>query len=50
MRGLLTGLCAVHEKGYIHRDMKPENVMLAPKDADVEDSEKVKIVDFGLSR
>lgn len=47
MKGLLTGLCNVHEKGYIHRDIKPENVMLAPKDDDVE--QNVKIVDFGLS-
>ena len=49
MQGLLIGLSNVHESGYIHRDIKPENIMLAPKDGEVEETEKVKIVDFGLS-
>jgi len=37
------GLEAAHEKGVIHRDLKPGNVMIATGD-------KVKILDFGLAK
>lgn len=43
-RQMAEGLMAAHERGVIHRDMKPANVWIEmPK-------ERVKILDFGLAR
>lgn len=43
MHAVLAGLASAHEAGYIHRDVKPENVLIA------EDG-RIKIGDFGLAR
>lgn len=43
MDAILSGLAAAHRGGIVHRDVKPENVLLA------EDG-RIKIGDFGLAR
>src|SRR5690554_2814363 len=45
-RQICKGLADAHSRGFIHRDVKPENVMLATDGAG---REQVKIVDFGLA-
>src|SRR5262249_28809131 len=40
-------MSAAHEKGVLHRDMKPENIMLQQL---VEGEDLVKLIDFGIAR
>ncbi|MEM7261145.1 MAG: protein kinase [Planctomycetota bacterium] len=48
VREILTVLEVAHEKQFIHRDVKPENIFIERENGVVE--EQVKVGDFGLAR
>jgi eukaryotic-like serine/threonine-protein kinase len=49
MLPIAAALQAAHEKGIVHRDIKPDNIFVVPLDRD-EGTRLPKIVDFGLAR
>lgn len=51
-RQMLLGLQSGHEKGYVHRDVKPSNVMLAARVAKTDTNPYgvgVRLLDFGIA-
>jgi len=45
-RGVLAGLRHAHDRGVVHRDIKPDNIFLAVKDGE----QIVKVLDFGIAK
>ncbi|MGA3162225.1 MAG: serine/threonine-protein kinase [Terracidiphilus sp.] len=45
-RGMVSGLAAAHVQGIVHRDVKPENVLLART---TDGREQPKVLDFGIA-
>jgi serine/threonine protein kinase len=49
MRQLAGVMDAAHEKRIFHRDLKPDNLFVAP-DPEVQGGERIKVLDFGLAK
>ena len=49
MRDICAGVGAAHRQGLLHRDLKPDNVIITPPLND-DERETAKVVDFGLAK
>ena len=54
IRQVAAGLFAVHQKGIVHRDIKPKNIMVIenarPTERESGAEDAVKLIDFGLAK
>jgi len=45
---LIDRLAWMHEQDFVHRDMKPENILIAPPSK--KNNQLIYLIDFGLSK
>src|SRR5205085_137402 len=49
MQGICAGVGMAHRRNVIHRDLKPDNIIVIPPDHEGE-RETVKVIDFGIAK
>jgi len=49
MREICAGIAAAHHVGIVHRDIKPDNIIVIPPQSSGE-AERIKVVDFGIAK
>jgi serine/threonine protein kinase len=45
MENLIKAVQHMHQRGVVHRDLKPDNILISPKN----NGATLKIIDFGVS-
>lgn len=46
---MIDRLQSLHESGYVHADLKPDNILTACKNRALRESSKLVLIDFGIS-
>ena len=50
LKKILNGVAYIHSKRVLHRDLKPQNILIDHNGTFLFDLDNVKIADFGLAR
>lgn len=49
LQQITAALCEVHDKGIVHRDLTPNNLLVVP-DREAPGGERIKLLDFGIAK